>query len=164
MNNSSQFEAQDGTDLAANAKGALERVCSGKGLESASQYYSHEFVDHVNNMKFLGLEGVRQSVELYRKVFSDLEVVVEEQLSDGDRVTSRFVVSGISFGKRVRFNGITISRFKDGLIVEDWSVTDTLGMLRQLGAWRSALLGLRQWKALKKSYYEAGVPTRSHVA
>jgi hypothetical protein len=37
---------------------------------------------------------------------------------------------------------ITISRFADGLIVEDWSVTDTLGMLRQLGMWRSVLVGL----------------------
>lgn len=151
MNNSSHCEIQNGTELAANAKDALERVCSGKGLDSASRYYSHEFVDHVNSMKFLGLERARQSVELYTKVLSDLDVVVKEQLTDGDRVTSRFVISGISFGKRVRFNGITISRFKDGLIVEDWSVTDTLGMLRQLGAWRSVLLGLRQWKDFVKS-------------
>lgn len=114
---------------------ALLNGCAGKGLEPASRYYSHDFVDHVNNLKFLGLEGVRQSVELYGKVLSDLDMEVQEQLTHGDRVTSRFVVSGISFGKRVRFNGITISRFKDGLIVEDWSVTDTLGMLRQLGAW-----------------------------
>ena len=149
MNNSFQSEVKIGTDLAANAKDALERVCSGKALESASRYYSHEFVDHVNNMELPGLDGVRQSVELYTKVLSDLDVVVEEQLTDGDCVTSRFVVTGKSFGKDVRFNGITISRFKDGLIVEDWSVTDTLGMLRQLGAWRSVLLGLRQWKDLK---------------
>lgn len=150
MNNSFQSQVQNGSELAANARAALERVCSGKALESASRYYSLEFIDHVNNMELQGLEGVRQSVELYTKVLSDLGVVVEEQLTDGDRVTSRFVVSGKSFGKEVRFNGITISRFKDGLIVEDWSVTDTLGMLRQLGAWRSVLLGLRQWKDLKK--------------
>jgi predicted ester cyclase len=151
LNNSSGCEVHDDTSLAANAKEALERVCSGKGLDSPSRYYSQEFVDHVNDMKFLGLDGARRSVELYTKVLSDLDVVVEEQLTDGDRVTSRFVVSGKSFGKRVRFNGITISRFKEGLIVEDWSVTDTLGMLRQLGAWRSALVGLRQWKVLKYS-------------
>ena len=150
MNHSFQFEVQDETNLAAKAKGALERVCSGKGLDSASRYYSHEFVDHVNSMKFLGLEGARQSVELYTKALSELEVVVQEQLTDGDCVTSRFVVSGKSFGKEVCFNGITISRFKDGLIVEDWSVTDTLGMLRQLGAWRSVLLAMRQWKTLKR--------------
>lgn len=150
MSNSFETEVQDdGVDFAASAKGALERVCSGKGLDSPSRYYSQEFVDHVNDMKFFGLEGARQSVALYSKALSDLDVVVEEQLTDEDCVTSRFVVSGSSFGKRVCFNGITISRFKHGLIVEDWSVTDTLGMLRQLGVWRSVLLGFRQWKTLK---------------
>lgn len=151
LNSSFKCDVEDDTSLKANAKAALERVCSGKGLDSPSRYYSHEFVDHVNDMKFHGLEGARRSVELYTEVLSDLDVVVQEQLTEGYRVTSRFVVSGKSFGKRVRFNGITISRFNDGLIVEDWSVTDTLGMLRQLGGWRSALLGLRQWKALKNS-------------
>ena len=100
MNHSFQFEVQDERDLAAKAKGALERVCSGKRLDSASRYYSHEFVDHVNSMEFLGLEGARQSVELYTKALSELEVVVQEQLTDGECVTSRFVVSGKSFGKR----------------------------------------------------------------
>lgn len=100
--------------------------------------------------KISRLEGVQQSVALYTKVLSDLTLVVEDQVTEGHRVTSRFVVSGTSFGKRVRFAGITISRFKDGVIVEDWSVTDTLGMLRQLGVWRSVLV-LRRWRALKDS-------------
>lgn len=148
MKNSFECEVQDYTSLAAAAKEALERVCSGKAFDSLPRYYSQEFVDHVNDMKFQGLEGARRSVELYTMILSDLDVAVKEQLTDGDRVTSRFVVSGKSFGKRIRINGITISRFKDGLIAEDWSVTDTLSMLRQLGVWRSALVGLRYWKAL----------------
>ena len=146
MQNSFECEPKHDFDLAANAKRALESVCSGKALGSLSRYYSQEFVDHVNDMKFKGLEGVRLSVKSYTRILSDLDVVVEEQFTDGDRVTSRFVVSGKSFGRTVRFNGITISRFKDNLIVEDWSVTDTLGMLRQLGTWRSALVNLRQWR------------------
>lgn len=149
LKDSFECEVQDDYSLAAIAKEALERVCSGKALDSLRRYYSQEFVDHVNDMKFQGLEGARRSVELYTKILSDLDVVVKQQVTDGDRVTSRFVVSGKSFGKRVRINGITISRIQDGLIVEDWSVTDTLGMLRQLGVWRSALVGLRQWKALQ---------------
>src|SRR4030095_13166464 len=102
LNNTSGCEAQEDTGLAAKAKGALERVCSGKGLDSPSRYYSQEFVDHVNDMKFHGLEGARRSVELYARVLSDLHIVVQEQLRDGDRVTSRFVVSGKSFGRKVR--------------------------------------------------------------
>lgn len=148
MKNSFECVVQDDANLAANAKDALERVCSGKDFDSFARYYSKEFVDHVNEMKFQGLEGARRSVELYTNVLSDLEIVVKEQLTDGDRVTSRFVVSGKSFGKSVSVNGVTISRFKDGLIVEDWSVTDTFGMLRQLGAWRSALVGLRHLRAV----------------
>jgi predicted ester cyclase len=66
-------------------------------------------------------------------------------------VTSRFVVTGIHRGRRVQFNGITISRFKDGRIVEDWSVTDTLAMLRQLGAWRSVLVAVKQWRSTPRS-------------
>jgi hypothetical protein len=138
------------SDLAICAKGALERVCSGAGLEPPSRYYSPAFVDHINSLKFYGLAGTQQSVELYTKVLSEIKITVEEQLVDGNSVTSRFVVTGINHGRRVQFNGITISRFENGLIVEDWSVTDTLGMLRQLGLWRSILVGYRQWQALRK--------------
>ncbi len=131
-------------DLAASARRALECVCSGAEPEAAPSHYSPEFVDHVNDLELRGLDGVRRSIELYTSVLDDLKVKVEEQLVDGNRVTSRFVITGAHRGKRVRFNGITISRFENGRIVEDWSVTDTLGMLRQLGLWRSVLVGLRE--------------------
>ena len=136
------------TDLAQLAKGALERVCSGSGLAPASRYYSPRFVDYVNDLTFHGLAGAAQSVAIYTQVLKDIRIEVKEQVTEGDRVTSRFVVSGTNRRRRVSFNGITISRFEDGLIVEDWSVTDTLGLLRQLGLWRSALVGVQQWKTL----------------
>ena len=139
------------SDIAVSAKGALERICSGAGMDPSSRYYSASFVDHVNNLEFHGLEGVQQSVDLYTSVLSDIQITVEEQLVDGNRVTSRFVVAGTNHGRRVSFNGITISRLENGLIVEDWSVTDSLGMLRQLGFWRSILVGIRQWRSLSRS-------------
>jgi len=136
----------DSSDLATRARGALERVCSGKGLDPAARYYSPAFVDHVNDLELRGLEGTRRSIELYTRVLDDIEIEVVEQVVEGDRVTSRFVVRGTSHGRRVHFNGITISRFEQGLIVEDWSVTDTLGMLRQLGVWRTVVAGVQQWR------------------
>ncbi len=141
------MELSDPSHLATLARNALERVCSG-GPDPASRYYSPELVDHVNDLEFHGLEGARRSVEIYKRMLSDLRITVEEQVTAGDRVVSRFVVTGSNRGRRVRFGGITISRFEDGLIVEDWSVTDTLGLLRQLGPWRSVLIGLAQWRAI----------------
>jgi predicted ester cyclase len=138
-------------DIAGNARGALERVCSGAGLDPASRYYSTAFVDHVNDLVFRGLEGTQLSIEMYRSAIPDMKIAVEEQVVEGDRVASRFVVTGTCLGRPVRFNGITLSRFENGTIVEDWSVTDTLGMLRQIGLWRSLVVGLRQWRALRRA-------------
>lgn len=59
-----------------------------------------------------------------------MSIVVLDQIVEGERVVSRFVVKGVAYGRAVAFNGITISQLKDGRIVEDCSVTDTLGMLR----------------------------------
>jgi predicted ester cyclase len=137
----------DPADLADRAKKALEHVCSGAALEPPSRYYSPSFVDHVNGVVLRGFDGIHRSVALYKRALPDLKIEVQEQLVAGDRVTSRFVVTGTSYGRRVRFTGITISRFENGVIAEDWSVTDTLGMLRQLGLWRSLLVARRSLPA-----------------
>jgi predicted ester cyclase len=156
---SNHIAADSDSELAHSAKCALERVCSGAGLDPASKYYSPSFRDHVNDLEFRGLEGAQRSINMYKSVLSDIEITVEEQLIAGDRVTSRFVVTGENRGRRVRFNGITISRFENGLIVEDWSVTDALGMLRQLGLWRTLAVFGRSWRRLAVT----SSPKREHA-
>jgi predicted ester cyclase len=37
-------------------------------------------------------------------------------------------------GREVAFSGVTISRCRDGQIVEEWEICDTLGVLQQIGA------------------------------
>jgi predicted ester cyclase len=131
------------TTPANRARQALERVCSGADPDGAAQYYSAGFVDRVNGMELRGLAGAARSVALYRRMLPDLSITVEGQVVEGDSVVSRFVVRGTSLGRRVELDGITISRFDGDLIVEDWSVTDTLGMFRQLGVVRSVLTVVR---------------------
>jgi predicted ester cyclase len=126
-----------------NARYALESVCSGAGLDHAGRCYGPSFVDHVNDVEFRGLEGVEQSVRLYRKALKNVSIEVQEQVVDGESVCSRYVVKGRCVGRQVSFNGMTLSRFENGLIVEDWSVVDTLGLLRRLGILRSLVVGMR---------------------
>ena len=54
-------------------------------------------------------------------------------------------MSGTHRGRRVEVSGITISRIEDGRIVEDWSVTDTASLLRQLGPLRALRL-IWRWR------------------
>ena len=125
----------------AHAREALERVCARGDFEAARDYYSPDFIDHVNEMEYRGQDGIRQSVGLYHLVFTDLRIRVEDQIVEGDRVVSRWTAEGTNRGKRIRLPGITISHLAEGKIVEDWTSSDNLGLLRQLGPWRTLLLG-----------------------
>jgi len=79
----------------------------------------------------------------FREAFPNIEVVVEDQLAEDDLVATRCSVRGKHTGDSlgfaatqspVEFTGITITRIKDGKIVEAWNNFDFMKMYRQLGA------------------------------
>jgi predicted ester cyclase len=134
---------------AAVAQKALEQVCARGDLELARECYASDFVDHVNAMDLHGHEGIQQSTGLYRALFDDLQIRVLDQVSEGDRVASRWVMTGSNRGRRAELTGITISRLADGHIVEDWTALDSLELLRQLGLVRSLLAAPRLMRAVR---------------
>jgi ketosteroid isomerase-like protein len=121
------------------ARTALERVCSRADFGLAPQCYAEDFVDHVNRLEFRGLEGVRRSTALYQALFDVLRIEVADQVAEADRVASRWVMRGSNRGREVELSGITISRLRDGRIVEDWTATDGVDLLRGLGVMRTLL-------------------------
>jgi predicted ester cyclase len=131
-------------DQRAIARRALEEVCARGDFVKAAEFYSPTFTDHVGPIDYHGLDGVKKSVNLYRSVFPDLEIEVVDQVVEGDRVASRWIARGTNRGRRASLNGITISHIENGKIEEDWSYSDTFGLLRQLGLWRVAALAADQ--------------------
>jgi predicted ester cyclase len=131
------------------ARTALEQVCSRGDMTLAPRCYAEDFADHVGRLEYHGLDGVRRSTAFYRALFDDLAFEVVDQVAEGDRVASRFVLTGSNRGRTVRLWGIVISRFRDGRIVEDWSAFDSLELLRQLGLVRTALAAPRILAALR---------------
>jgi len=125
------------------ARAALEQVCARGDLDRARELYAEDFVDHVNALDFHGQDGIARSVALYHAIFPDLEIRVLDQTADGDRVTSRWTLHGTHKGRTVTLPGITISRFEDGKIAEEWTVSDNLELLRRLGARRGLALAAR---------------------
>lgn len=68
---------------------------------------------------------------------------VEEQVTEGNRVASRWVLNGTYHGRAVALRGITISRLdEDGRTIEDRGHSDSSALLGQLGAIRTLILGL----------------------
>ncbi|HEY1687809.1 MAG TPA: ester cyclase [Solirubrobacteraceae bacterium] len=129
-------------DYAAQARQAIEIVCSGD-LSRMEEFYSPDFVDHVNDMTFHGYEGGRESLAFYKALFPDYSMGVEEQVTEGNRVASRWVLNGAYHGQAVVLRGITISRLDgDGRTVEDRGHSDSIALLGQIGAIRTLVLGL----------------------
>ena len=131
------------------ARMALEQVCSRGDMALAPQCYAVDFADHVGGLEYYGLEGVRRSTALYRALFDDLAFAVVDQVAEGDRIASRWVLTGSNRGRAVRLHGITISRLRDGRIVEDWNGFDSLELLRALGLVRTIRSAPRLLRALR---------------
>jgi steroid delta-isomerase-like uncharacterized protein len=75
--------------------------------------------------------------------FPDLKRPIEDLVVAGDKVVARWTSMGThagSFqgipasGRYVSTSGITIFRLENGKIVEEWSETDMMGLLQQVGA------------------------------
>ena len=134
------------------ARDALERVCSGSDPSAAVGVYSADFRDHVNARDYTGHDGIRRSLGLYQVVFSDgdLRIRVDEQVTEGDRIASRWIAEGHNRGRPIRIWGIVISRIEDGEIVEDWAASDGLDVIRQLGPWRTLLLGIASLRSARE--------------
>lgn len=82
-------------------------------------------------------------MKAWRTAFPDARIVVEDLFGEGDRVVARTTwtgthqgaLSGIpATGRKVKFSETMVFRFEAGLMIENWTDWDELGLYRQLGA------------------------------
>ena len=135
----------------ATARRALGGGGSGRDVGGGGGVHPPDLGAHVKPPRDRG-QGGGGGGALYLELFPDLRFVVDEQVSEGDRVASRWTLHGTHRGRRVTLRGIVISRFEDGRIIEDWAASDTIEIVRQLGLWRSLLLIGKHHKLLRRPH------------
>ena len=95
------------------------------------------------NGQAISREALKQALAGRRLAFPDIQVTVDDQVAEGDKVSTRRTwqathqgpYRGVAAtGKRVKWTQISIVRFAQGRIVEDSAVADELSILQQLGA------------------------------
>jgi hypothetical protein len=125
------------------ARGAIEIVCSGD-ISRKEEYYSPQFVDHVNGAVHHGYDGLMQSFVFYESIFDGgWRFEVLDQITEGNRVTSRWVIRATSRGREVVLPGITLSTVdENGQVREDFGHADSLSLVGQLGVLRIVRLGV----------------------
>ncbi len=87
-------------------------------------------------------EAFRKFFTTAMTAFPDFRVTVQDQISEGDKVVTRYVVTGthrgefMGFaptGKQITLTGLCLDRIVKEKIVEEWDEWDALSMMRQLG-------------------------------
>ena len=126
------------------ARKVLEAFSTG-ALDVLDEFVAPDAIDHdaYNPNASDGVEGMKRTIAMYRDAFPDLQMTIEEQIAEGDKVVTRWTAVGThqgevmgipASGKTSTVTGIGIDRFEDGKVVEGWTNWDTLGMMQQIGA------------------------------
>jgi len=127
------------------ARRAFEAMTAGPDtwIAEHDRLFSGELVGHSAGMPPIdGRMHLQFGLATY-EAFEDLQRPVEDLFVQGDKVVVRWALSGrhigsfqgiAATGREVSTTGITIFRLEHGKIVEEWSETDTFGLLQQLGS------------------------------
>lgn len=121
----------------------LEKGCNQHDNEGAAELLSEDCMLHDPSQPDFpgGREAFKEMCSGFMESIRDASCTIEDQISEGDKVVTRFTFSGCqmkdlpdipSKGKCFNVSGMTISRMADGKIVEEWMSMDELGMRRQL--------------------------------
>jgi steroid delta-isomerase-like uncharacterized protein len=130
----------------AKARRLLEEGFSQGDVGVVDEVLASDFVCYDPNSEsgvVRGADTIKGEIEYFRNALSDLTYTIEDQIAEGDKVVTRYTVSGThqgelfgvpATGEQVRMTGIAIDRFEEGKMVEEWPEYDLLGVMRQLGA------------------------------
>jgi steroid delta-isomerase-like uncharacterized protein len=89
-----------------------------------------------------GREAFRAQWKKWHVAFPDLHFEVEDVIAEGDKVVTRWVLTGThkgefqgipATGKSIRVTGMSLDRLANGMIAEGFDGWDNLGLRQQLG-------------------------------
>jgi steroid delta-isomerase-like uncharacterized protein len=122
---------------------AFEEVQSQGKLDLVDELVVRDYIGHTPLGELYGPEGVKQFFATLRDAFPNLQVTVEDQIAEGDKVATRWTAHGThegqfqavpATGRQMTMTGMTIFRIANARIIEGWTNADILGMLVQLRA------------------------------
>jgi len=119
--------------LASKIQAVNSALYTDENLDSIEDFFAIDYIVHVTDNSMKGHNVIRGFLGTLRKTFPEIEIEVKVLIESGDRIswqrTLRGVQSGAFLGfpasdQHVVWRDMVTSRFCDGLIAEEWVVTD----------------------------------------
>ena len=121
----------------------VEEVINGRNLDLIDELVTEDYVYIDNSLgRFEGPAALKAIMTKSQQAFPDTVWTIEEQVSQGDILASRFTWSAThredfdvlpATGKHMTVTVISFDTFRDGRMQETRQFRDNLGLLRQLG-------------------------------
>jgi predicted ester cyclase len=114
-------------------------------VSNIHEFISEDYVEvHEGKRYQIGIKGAIDHVLGVRKVFPDLKLSIERQVSEGEWIATVYSVSGTfkedweflglkSTGKPITFTGVNVDRVIDGKIIEHGGAANLLIPLLEAG-------------------------------
>jgi steroid delta-isomerase-like uncharacterized protein len=96
---------------------------------------------HAEGTKVINADGFKLFYRNFRQAIPDLQIVVEDTVIEGDKLSGRCRCRGTHWGpglgvpptgRKVDFRGMVMVRLRDGLIAESWNCFDFEKMRAQI--------------------------------
>jgi steroid delta-isomerase-like uncharacterized protein len=121
-----------------------EIFAAGGNLDAAEEIYAPHYISHqpAGEEDLRGVEAIKEFAAGMRQAFPDLEITIDDQIAEGDKVVTHFRARGTHqgelwgippTGKEVEITNMSMCRIEGGKMAEEWPAPDRLGMMQQLG-------------------------------
>ncbi len=111
-----------------------EELLNGGKTEKMSELIAIDYVYHgPGGHEIKGIEGLKKFITWLHTSFPNIHFTINDLIAEGDRVVSFWTMEGTHKSKKqVKQQGIIISRFVNGKVVESWEAFDRLAIASQL--------------------------------
>jgi predicted ester cyclase len=121
----------------------IEEIENTGDVTNIHEFISEDYVEvHDGERYQLGIQGAIDHVLGVRRVFPNLKLTIENQISEGEWVATVYSVTGTfkeewfgmkPSGKPITFTGVNMDRIKDGKIIEHGGASNLLDPLLKAG-------------------------------
>lgn len=121
----------------------MAEVWNKGNLTVADELFAPTYMHRTPTTTFPNLEVFKQMISDFRAAVPDVQVTIQDLLTDGDKIITRWVLTGTHRGelfgiaptnKPISLSGITIQRVENGKITESWAEFNAGGLRQYLSA------------------------------
>ena len=114
-------------------RAAAKRLFENGEIESIGEFFSQDYVVHLTDKDYVGHKAIQTAIAQVRKAFPEPKVEVKILVEGSDKVAWQRTLNGLQAGAYkgfpacnhpITWQDMVVSRFENGLIVEEWVTTD----------------------------------------